>query len=63
MARKLRIGIVYGGRSGEHEVSVASTRSIMGAIDATKYDLVPIAIARNGQWPVSYTHLSCRRRG
>ncbi len=50
MARKLRIGIVYGGRSGEHEVSVASARSIMAAIDTTKYEIVPIAIARNGQW-------------
>jgi D-alanine-D-alanine ligase len=50
MARKLRIGIVFGGRSGEHEVSVASARSIMAAIDQSQYDVVPIAIARSGQW-------------
>jgi D-alanine-D-alanine ligase len=50
MERKLRIGIVFGGRSGEHEVSVASARSIMAAIDSDRYDVVPIAIARSGQW-------------
>ena len=50
MARKLRIGIVFGGRSGEHEVSVASARSIMAAINREQYDIVPIAIARTGQW-------------
>ena len=50
MTRKLRIGIVFGGRSGEHEVSVASARSIMGAINREQYDIVPIAIARTGQW-------------
>ena len=48
--RKLRVGIVYGGRSGEHEVSVASARSVMAAIDHKKYDVVPIAIDRQGQW-------------
>jgi len=50
MERKLRIGIVFGGRSGEHEVSVASARSIMAAIDRSRYEVVPIAIARSGQW-------------
>jgi D-alanine-D-alanine ligase len=48
--RKLRIGIVFGGRSGEHEVSVASARSVLGAIDRTRYEALPIAIGRNGQW-------------
>jgi D-alanine-D-alanine ligase len=50
MERKLRIGIVFGGRSGEHEVSVASARSIMAAIDRSRYEVVPVAIARSGQW-------------
>nr|AIA15099.1 D-alanine--D-alanine ligase [uncultured bacterium] len=50
MQRKLRVGIVFGGRSGEHEVSVASARSVMAAIDQTKYEVIPIAIARSGQW-------------
>src|SRR5579883_2014145 len=48
MERKLRVGIVFGGRSGEHEVSVASARSIMAAIDKSRYEVVPIA--RSGQW-------------
>jgi D-alanine-D-alanine ligase len=48
--RKIRIGIVFGGRSGEHEVSVASSRSIMEAIDKSKYEVIPIAITRQGQW-------------
>lgn len=50
MAGKLRIGIVFGGRSGEHEVSVASARSIMAAIDPEKYEIIPIAITHAGQW-------------
>lgn len=48
--RKLRVGIVFGGRSGEHEVSVASARAVMNAIDQTQFEVVPIAITRNGQW-------------
>ncbi len=47
---RLRIGVVFGGRSGEHEVSVASARSVMAAIDRTRYEVVPIAITRQGQW-------------
>jgi D-alanine-D-alanine ligase len=50
MERKLRIGIIFGGRSGEHEVSVASARSVMGAIDQSRYEIVPIAITREGRW-------------
>ncbi len=50
MNRKLRVGIVFGGRSGEHEVSVASARSIMAAIDQAQFEIVPIAIAHNGLW-------------
>ncbi len=50
MQRKIRIGVVFGGRSGEHEVSVASARSIMAAIDHNKYEVIPIAIMRSGQW-------------
>lgn len=57
--RKLRIGIVFGGRSGEHEVSVASARSVINAIDQAQFEVVPIAIARSGQWlpAVSPQHL------
>ncbi len=48
--KKLRIGILFGGRSGEHEVSLLSAASILKAIDRKKYDVVPIAISKSGQW-------------
>ena len=48
--RKLRVAILYGGRSAEHEVSVVSARSVMAAIDRSKYEIVPIAITKAGRW-------------
>ena len=50
MAKKLRIGVIFGGRSGEHEVSVRSAASVIDAIDRQKYEVVPIAISREGKW-------------
>ena len=50
MAKKLRIGIIFGGRSGEHEVSIRSAASVIEAINRRKYDVVPIAISREGKW-------------
>lgn len=50
MAKKLRIGVIFGGRSGEHEVSLRSARSVIEAIDKSKYDVVPIAITKEGNW-------------
>jgi D-alanine-D-alanine ligase len=50
MQKRLRVGVVFGGRSGEHEVSVASAASVMEALDKTKYDVVPIGIAHDGRW-------------
>jgi D-alanine-D-alanine ligase len=50
MKKKLRIGILFGGRSGEHEVSLLSAASILKAIDKKKYDVVPIGITREGRW-------------
>ena len=47
---KLRVGVLFGGRSGEHEVSLRSAASILEAIDRKKYDVVPIGIARDGRW-------------
>jgi D-alanine-D-alanine ligase len=51
--KKLRIGILFGGRSGEHEVSLNSAASILSAIDNTKYEVVPIGITKQGQWVTS----------
>jgi D-alanine-D-alanine ligase len=48
--KKIRVGIIYGGRSGEHEVSVRSAESILNAIDRQKYDAVPITISHDGRW-------------
>jgi len=50
MKTKLRIGIVFGGRSGEHEVSIRSARSVIEAIDKSRYEVVPIAITKEGNW-------------
>src|SRR5271170_2848811 len=51
--KKLRVGILFGGRSGEHEVSLLSAASILNAIDKTKYDVIPIGITKQGQWITS----------
>ncbi len=47
---KLRVGVVFGGRSGEHEISLRSAESILGALDRDKYDVVPIGITTEGKW-------------
>ena len=49
-AKKLRVGVLFGGRSGEHEVSLLSAASVMQAIDRTKYEVVPIGITKQGLW-------------
>jgi D-alanine-D-alanine ligase len=47
---KLRIAVLYGGTSAEHEVSVVSARSVLAAIDRDKYDVLPIAVSKTGEW-------------
>jgi D-alanine-D-alanine ligase len=49
---KLRICVIFGGRSGEHEVSLMSARSILGALDPEKYDVTQIGITHSGRWLV-----------
>lgn len=49
-ARKLRLGLIFGGRSGEHEVSLLSARSVLAAINRDKYDVTQIGITRDGRW-------------
>ncbi|MCG6964180.1 MAG: D-alanine--D-alanine ligase [Acidobacteria bacterium] len=46
----MRLGLVFGGRSGEHDVSVVSARSVAAALDRTRFDVVPMAIDRAGRW-------------
>src|SRR5258708_15233985 len=48
--KKLRVGILFGGRSGEHEVSLLSAASVFSAIDKNKYEVVPIGITKEGRW-------------
>ena len=50
---KLRVGVIYGGRSGEHEVSIASAASIFKHLDASRYEAVPIRIEKSGQWTLA----------
>jgi D-alanine-D-alanine ligase len=51
--KKLRVGVLFGGRSGEHEVSLLSAASVLKAIDRTRYEVVPIGITKQGRWLVS----------
>jgi D-alanine-D-alanine ligase len=48
--KKIRVGVIRGGRSGEHEVSLRSAESILNAIDRNKYEVVPITISHEGRW-------------
>jgi D-alanine-D-alanine ligase len=53
MKKKLRVGILFGGRSGEHEVSLLSAASVLKAIDRTRFEVVPIGITKQGRWLIS----------
>ncbi len=48
--KKIRVGLVFGGRSGEHEVSLASARSVMANLDSNIYEVIPIGITKSGTW-------------
>jgi D-alanine-D-alanine ligase len=50
LKRKIRVGVVFGGRSGEHEVSLRSGQAVIEAIDHEKYEVIPIAITKTGRW-------------
>ncbi len=52
MSKKIRVGLLFGGRSGEHEVSLASASSVLKALNPKKYQVTPIGITRHGQWRV-----------
>ena len=61
-SKKLRVGVLFGGRSGEHEISLLSAASVLNAIDKTKYDVVPIGITKDGSW-VTSTHAEALLHG
>src|SRR5271169_2166000 len=50
--KRLRVGVLFGGRSGEHEVSLSSAASVIRALDPAKYEAVPIGITKDGRWLV-----------
>ncbi|MGH7342729.1 MAG: D-alanine--D-alanine ligase family protein [Candidatus Rokuibacteriota bacterium] len=51
--KKLRVGVIFGGRSGEHEVSVVSAASIFRHLDRARYEAVPIRIEKDGRWTIA----------
>ncbi len=48
--KKLRVGVLFGGRSGEHEVSLVSAASVLQGLDPKKYQVIPIGITKEGRW-------------
>ena len=53
MSKKLKVAVLYGGQSGEHEVSLMSAGSVMENLDERKYDITPVFISRDGQWDMA----------
>lgn len=60
---KIRLGILFGGVSGEHEVSLMSARSILSVLSAEKYDVIPIGITKQGKWVTGETTLEALEHG
>src|SRR5690554_8156440 len=50
MIKKIKVGLVYGGKSGEHEVSLQTAFAVIGAFDFTKYEILPLYITQQGEW-------------
>jgi D-alanine-D-alanine ligase len=61
--KKLRVGIIFGGRSGEHEVSLASARSVIANLDKNRYEVVPIGITKDGSWQLGTDPTSLQAAG
>src|ERR1700730_4243931 len=53
--KKLRVAVLFGGKSAEHEVSLQSARNVIEALDKDKYDVVPIGIDKDGRWLLAET--------
>jgi len=60
---KIRVAVLFGGRSGEHEVSIASAKSVIGALSPDRYEVVPVGITREGRWLVSGDPLAALESG
>ena len=55
--KRLRVGVLFGGRSGEHEISLRSALTVMSAMDPTRYEIVPIGIGHDGRWYLEHDAL------
>ena len=53
MIQKIRVGILFGGKSAEHEVSLQSAKNVIDAIDREKYEVIPIGIDKQGHWHIT----------
>ena len=63
MTEKIRIGIIFGGRSGEHEVSLMSARSVLSVLSPDKYEITPIGITLEGDWVIGDDVLTSLEKG
>ena len=63
MSRRIRVGVLFGGRSGEHEISLISARSVMRVMDPEKYEVVPIGITKEGRWLASGDPMAALSQG
>lgn len=63
MTKKIALGVIFGGRSGEHEVSLMSARSVVAALDPGRYDVTEIGITKDGRWLAGPDALACFEQG
>lgn len=63
VGRRLRVGVLFGGRSGEHEISLRSARSVLAHLDVDRYDVTPIGISKDGEWYAGPLALEALERG
>ena len=61
--KKIRVCVIFGGRSGEHEVSLVSASSVMNALDQNKYEVVAVGITKTGRWIGGAQALHLLKRG
>jgi D-alanine-D-alanine ligase len=61
--KRLRVGVLFGGRSGEHEVSLVSAASVIRGLDPDKYEAVPIGISKEGHWLIGIAAASALKQG
>jgi len=63
VSKRIRVGVLFGGRSGEHEISLISARSVMRVMDPEKYEVVPIGITKEGRWLASGDPMAALSQG